>query len=146
MRLRTGRPVAVASLLMAAACQREAPKGGGPLPPVDSSLKAYDSIAHRFEELAPGVFTRVVYRTSDQTTPRVEVRDVEVAPGKAAGSMTFPGAALIEVRAGKGSLRIASRSGEIAAGTIGVSQGDSLQVSNKSAEPLSLRVYVIGVR
>jgi hypothetical protein len=130
---------------LASACQREAPQGGGPLPPVDSSLKAYDSVPHRFEEIAPGVFSRVVYRTAASVSPSIEVRDVELAPNKTAGALTFPGAAVIEVRSGKGSLRLASKSQDVqAGGTFGLSQGDSLQATNKSSQPLSLRVYLIG--
>jgi hypothetical protein len=130
---------------LASGCQREAPKGGGPLPPVDSSLKAYDSVAHRFEEIAPGVFSRVRYRTDAAVTPSVEVRDLELAPNRTAGGLTFPGAAVIEVRSGKGSLRLASKSQDVrAGGTFGLSQGDSLQITNKDSGPLSLRVYLIG--
>jgi len=136
----------LASSFISAACQQEAPQAKGPLPPVDTSLKAYDSIANRFEQVAPGVFTRVVHRTAANIRPRVEVRDVEVAAGKSASSLSFPGAAVIEVRAGKGSLRVATRAAEISAGTFGLSEGDSLQVSNKASEPLSLRVYVISGR
>jgi hypothetical protein len=129
----------------ASACEREAPQGGGPLPRADSSLQAYDSVAHRFEELAPGVFSRVMYRTPASVTPSVEVRDIELAANKLAGSLTFPGAAVIEVRSGKGSRRLATKSQDVqAGGTFGLSQGDSLQISNQNSEPLSLRVYLIG--
>jgi len=134
-------------VLLAAGCKREAADGGGPLPPVDSRLQAHDSIQNPFDEIAPGVFSRVVYRTPPGAGPSVEVRDIELAQGKAAASLTFPGAAIIEVRNGKGSLRLTSKSQEVqAGGTFGLSQGDSLQVANKEAGPLSLRVYVIGSR
>jgi quercetin dioxygenase-like cupin family protein len=133
--------------LFATACKREAADGGGPLPPVDSSLQARDSIQHPFDEIAPGVFSRVVYRTPPSAGPGVEVRDIELAQGKAIAPLTFPGAVVIEVRSGKGSLRLASKSQEVqAGGTFGLSQGDSLQLANKEAGPLSLRVYVIGSR
>jgi hypothetical protein len=120
--------------LLATACKRQAADGGGPLPPADSSLQARDSIQHPFDEIAPGVFSRVVYRTPPSVGPDVEVRDIELAQGKAVAALTFPGAAVIEVRNGK------------AGGTFGLSQGDSLQLANKEAGPLSLRVYVIGSR
>jgi len=131
--------------ILAAACQREAAKGGGPLPPVDSGLTAHDSIPHPFEEIAPGVFSRVMYRSAASVTPSVEVRDIELAPNKTAGALTFPGAAIIEVRSGKGSVRLASKSQEAqTGGTFGLSQGDSLQIANKDSGTLSLRVYLIG--
>jgi hypothetical protein len=134
-------------VLLSAACKREAAQGGGPLPPVDSGLQAHDSIQNPFDEIAPGVFSRVVYRTPPATAPSVEVRDIELARGKGAASLTFPGAVVVEVRNGKGSIRLAGKSQEVqAGGTFGLSQGDSLQVANKEAVPLSLRVYVIGSR
>jgi hypothetical protein len=133
--------------LLATACKRQAADGGGPLPPVDPRLQARDSIQNPFDEIAPGVFSRVVYRTPPSAAPAVEVRDIELAQGKAAASLTFPGAAVIEVRNGKGALRVASKSQAVqAGGTFGLSQGDSLQLANKEAGPLSLRVYVIGSR
>jgi hypothetical protein len=145
----TSRAYWTCSLLLfgalVSACRREAPQGGGPLPPVDSSLKAYDSVAHRFDEIAPGVFSRVVYRTEASVTPSVEVRDVELTAHRTLGALTFPGAAVIEVRSGNGSLRLASKSQEMKVGvSLGLSQGDSLQLTNKDAQPLSLRVYLIG--
>ena len=133
--------------LLAPACQREAPQGKGPLPPVDNRLPARDSIPNRFDEIAPGVFSRAVYHTPPSSRPSVEVRDIEVAAGKAAAGLTFPGAAVIEVRSGKGAARLGSKSQELqAGGTFGISEGDSLQLANREAGPLSLRVYVIGGR
>jgi hypothetical protein len=122
--------------LLATACKRQAADGGGPLPPVDSRLQARDSIQNPFDEIAPGVFSRVVYRTPPSAAPAVEVRDIELAQGKAVAALTFPGAAVIEIRNGKVQ----------AGGTFGLSQGDSLQLANTEAGPLSLRVYVIGSR
>jgi hypothetical protein len=133
--------------LLAPACQREAEQGGGPLPPADTSLNVRDSIANPFEEIAPGVFSRVLYRTPATAGPTVEVRDLELARGKAVASLRFPGAAIIEVRSGNGSLRRAAKPEQIrAGGAFGLSQGDSLQLANQDSGPMSLRVYVIGSR
>jgi len=133
--------------LLAPACRREAAEGGGPLPPVDQSLQARDSIRNPFDEIAPGVFSRVVFRTPPAARPSVEVRDVELARGKTVARLAFPGAAVIEVRQGRGSMRLATTSREIQAGAqFGLSQGDSLQFANTEAGPLTLRVYLIGSR
>lgn len=129
------------------ACQREATRGGGPLPAMDARLPAQDSVQNPFVEIAPGVFSRVVYRSTESRPHRIEVRDLEIARGKMGDGLTFPGAAVIEVRSGKGSLRVGAKAQEIQAGaTLGISQGDSLRLANRDSGPLSLRVYVIGAR
>jgi len=133
--------------LLAAACKREATQGGGPLPPVDTGRPAKDAIQNPFTEIAPGVFSRVVYRSTASPTHSIEVRDIELARGRAAQALTFSGAAVLEVRGGKGSLRAGPKAHEIQPGSVlGVSQGDTLQVANRDSVALSLRVYVVGAR
>lgn len=77
----------------------------------------------------------------------MEVRDIEVAPGKTADGLAFPGAVIIEIRNGKGSGRVAGKSRDIAPGDIvAQSQGDPIVIDNSGTVPLSVRVYVIGAR
>jgi hypothetical protein len=133
--------------LLATACKREAAQGGGPLPPVEAGQPAKDAIQNPFTEIEPGVFSRVVYRSTASPTQSIEVRDIELARGKAAKALVFPGAAVVEVRGGKGSLSARAKAQEIQAGhVLGISQGDTLQVANRDSVALSLRVYVIGAR
>ncbi len=134
----------VASLIATAGCRRETARGGGPLPPADPQLRSQDSIQNPFTQIAPGVFTRVVYRTPPSAQPGVELRDVELAPGKTAEALVFPGAVVLAVRSGTGSAQVSGKTQELRAGTVlGFSQGDSLRIANQGSTPLGLRVYLI---
>jgi hypothetical protein len=126
-------------------CRRDAPQGGGPLPPPKAGLPSQDRIQTPFTEVAPGVFTRTVYRTAASPTLRVEVRDLEVAPGKRADDLAFPGGAVLEVRAGTATARIGGERRDVTAGAVlSLSQGTPLAFENRGDVTLSIRLFVIG--
>lgn len=133
--------------LATSGCRGEARDDRGPLPRPAAGLPAQDSVRQPFTEVAPGVFARTAFRTEPRPGLRVEVRDIEVAPGKTADGLAFPGAVIIEIRNGKGSGRVAGKSRDIAPGDIvAQSQGDPIVIDNSGTVPLSVRVYVIGAR
>jgi hypothetical protein len=129
------------------ACRRDAPQGGDPLPPATADLPAQDRIPNPFTQIAPGVFTRIVYRTAASPTLTVEVRDLEVAPGKNADSLAFPGAAILEVRAGAATARVGAERRDVAAGAVlTLSEGTPLGFENRGDAALSIRLFVVGAK
>src|SRR5882672_4540784 len=135
------RGALLAASLAMVGCGGEAREGGGALPPPSANLTARDSVLRPSAEIAPGVSARSTYRTAATAGLRVEVRDVEVAPGKTA-DLAFPGATILEIRSGKGSGRVAGKSRDIAAGGVmSQSQGDTITLANSAGVPLTVRVY-----
>jgi quercetin dioxygenase-like cupin family protein len=126
-------------------CRRDAPQGGGPLPPPKGDLPPQDRIQTPFTEAAPGVFTRTVYRTAASPTLTVEVRDLEIAPGKRAEDVALPGAAVLEVRSGTATARVGGERRDVTAGAVlSLSQGTPLAFENHGDVTLSIRLFVVG--
>jgi hypothetical protein len=152
MLLRSRSPFAILPLLpvlcgVVSHCRRDAPQGGDPLPPAAAGLPPQDRIQTPFTEVAPGVFTRTVYRTAASPTLTVEVRDLEIAPGKSADTVAFPGAAVLEVRAGTAAARLGAERREVTPGAVlTLSEGTPLAFENRGTAALSIRVFVIGAK
>jgi quercetin dioxygenase-like cupin family protein len=106
-----------------------------------------ESIQNQFREISSGVFTRTVYRTAPDATPKVEVRDLEIAPGKTLERLALPGAAVLEVRSGRASARVGPATRQVQTGAVlAVSEGEALGLDNRGDVPLSVRLYVIGAK
>lgn len=97
--------------------------------------------------LAPGLLARSMFIAEGEGGLRVEVRDVLLGPGKQAGEIALPGAAVLEVRSGAGTLTVNGQSRKIATGTtVGLSQGQGFSLSNDSAGGLSIRLHVVSIQ
>jgi len=95
-------------------------------------------------EIAPGVFARSTTGAKLTSGLRVEVRDVEVAPGKTA-DFAFPGATILEIRSGKGTGRVAGSPATSRRAASWHSRKATRSHSRaRAACRLSVRVYVIG--
>ena len=95
-----------------------------------------------FKPLVPGLLVRTRYVAEGR--PAVEIWDLMVGPGRKSEKARLPGAAVLEVRSGRGMLR-AAKSTEL---RIGVSQalaeGENFSLVNTDPEaPLILRATVI---
>lgn len=149
---RCASPLPAALLVLAsvsAGCRRETAQGGGPLPPpsLPPGGALQESIQNRFGELSSGVFTRTVYRTAAEAAPKVEVRDLEIAPGKTLAQLALPGAAVLEVRSGQASARVGTATRQLQTGAVlALSEGEALGLDNRGDVPLSVRLYVIGAK
>jgi hypothetical protein len=126
-------------------CVRNAKRGEGVLPGPPANLPlSRDTARSAFAPLQAGAFSRMLYRNVDAPTFTLEVREVEIAPRTTADRMTFRGAALIEIRGGAGRISSAAQDVALVLGSlIAVPDGEPLSIRNDSAEPLSLRVYLV---
>lgn len=135
----------LAILIVCSSGCRNVREGRGTLPPPPPGTSSHDSIANPFTETTPGVFTRLEYRTVASPTLGIEIWDIEVAPLTPSAALSFPGAGVLAVRAGRASGRLLGEDLEVAiGGTLAMSQGDTLHLLRIGATPLSLRVYVLG--
>jgi hypothetical protein len=143
---------ALAVGLLAAACQQPAPPAAqppvqptGPAPGV--ILSSYTP-QQPFREMAPGLLAQTVYATDEAGKYAVEVRDLIVGPGKAARSASFPGAAILEVRSGSGTVTSAGQRRDVRIGsTLSIAEGDALTIENGSAEDaLMIRATIVRQR
>lgn len=130
---------------LGSACVRNAKRGEGVLPgPAANAQLGRDSVRNSFAPLQAGAFTRLLFRNADAPTFTVEVREVEIAPNATADRLTFPGVALIEVRAGAGRISSATLDVALTLGALVTApDGESMSIRNGAADPLSLRVYLI---
>ncbi|MGA9946313.1 MAG: hypothetical protein WBP75_14895 [Candidatus Cybelea sp.] len=102
---------------------------------------------HQFRRLANGVFTRMLFVTSDRSGWGIEVRDVVLAPKAAWRGATFPGATLFELLGGDGSVREHARdvlSSRTLAGA--VSAQTPVDVVNAGDQPFIMRIFVAQAR
>lgn len=98
-----------------------------------------------YRSLAPGLLARTRY-VAERTGPyRLEVWDLMVGPGKASEKTRLPGAAVVEVRSGTGTLSSGDKSIDLRTGTtVPLAEAADLTLRNADPEaPLILRATVI---
>ena len=99
-------------------------------------------------EFAPGLMARTLYVAESNDPYRIEVWDLLVGPGKKTSAVSLPGAAVIEIRSGRGVLTIAGKAGDVAQGAvISVNDGDQLAIENRAPDVgLIMRATVVRPR
>jgi hypothetical protein len=97
-----------------------------------------------YVEAAKGLLTRTVFETDAPGDTHIEVRDLLVGPGQTTASVSLPGAAILEVRLGGGTVVVHDKARQIQAGaTMAVSEGESFVIENKGENPIAIRVHLI---
>lgn len=116
------------------------------LPEVAPDNKAFSDYqpAKPYAATDNGVLARTIFQAAGVAGTRIEVRDWTLPPGKQTTPITLPGAALIEVRSGSGTVRVADQRRELQLGAIvPVSQDQSFAIANSGQLTLAMRVYVV---
>lgn len=127
----------------AAGCQSRPGVGPLPGPPAGDVTFSKSQPANPFTSITPGLFARTVYSADSGAGYRVEVRDLLVGPGqKASGSL--PGAAVLEIRSGAGTMTVAGRTQELRTGsTLSLPDGQAFAIQNTGAGALTIRVHLL---
>jgi hypothetical protein len=87
---------------------------------------------------------RTVYRSEGGGPVVVEARDLLLGPGRRTAEVRLEGAAVMEVRQGRGVLSVDGRAQPLATGATGsVDQGQPFTLTNDGPAPLIIRVYVL---
>src|SRR5258708_1258493 len=89
-------------VLCAGCASRRNGVGVLPPPPPDQIKFSNYQPQSPFAEVSPGVSSRTLFVADEETSTRVEVRDVLVSPRKNPVAMAVPGADVFEVRSGSG--------------------------------------------
>ena len=97
-----------------------------------------------YVQLAPGILTRTLFEASSGKGYRVEVRDLLIGPRMRSATVSLPGAAVIEVQEGGGTIVIADRPQEFNPGaTFSVPENATFAIENKSDIAIAMRVHLI---
>ena len=114
-------------------------------PVIDRSQLGTDPSLNPYKQYAAGLLARTVYRTDESPRFRVEIWDLLVGPGKKSDPVTLPGGAVLEVRAGAGTISAGENTREVKLGTtMAIEDGQSFQIQNGSTDSaLSIRAVVI---
>jgi len=99
-------------------------------------------------QFAPGLLVRTSYVADSSAAYRVEIWDLVVGPGKTSAAAKLPGGAILEVRAGSGTLVIESKRQEFRPGAVvTISQGSAFALENGRKDlALAIRATVISLR
>lgn len=120
-------------------------KGTGALPqtPVNEANFSKTEPAMPFSKFANGLATRTLFQVSDGAGTQVEVRDLLIGPRQKTESTSLPGAAVLEIRSGEGTIRIDERLLELTPGsTHSVPEKAAFVIENKSDLPMTIRAFL----
>lgn len=98
-----------------------------------------------FEQMTSGLFVRKTYEADSTGRLRVQIWDLLVGPGKKSEPVELPGAAILEVRSGSGTIILDTERKLLALGTsLSVDEGSSIAFDNSNgAGRLAIRTIVI---
>src|SRR5436309_10308557 len=103
--------------LVAAACSTKAPQGLNRPVSVPEKASAYVP-DNPPVELAPGLYSRPLFRADNGPGYAVEVRELLVGPRKKSAEAGLPGPAIMEVRHGSGVVTVGGKAMQGSIGTI----------------------------
>ena len=92
------------------------------------------------------VLARTVFETDAPGSAHVEIRDYLFPPNAKSKLAALPGAAVLEVYSGEGTLSVGEQAGGgerlLPAGVKSIAVGQNLAINNQGATPFVVRVYV----
>lgn len=157
MRYRSSRAFSAAlvfiiTLAAFSACQRpdsDPAATASPTPTVTPFFDQTQTAPHEpqnpYQQYAPGLLARTVYKAEPTERFAVEMWDLLVGPGKKSEAASLPGGAVFEVRSGTGVITVGGQRRDIKIGaTFNVDEGASFQLENSETDnSLSIRVVLI---
>ncbi len=147
------RLIALLTLLLASgsllACKRPGPPVPGAQEPQKALMTppAFSTYTPQepFRQLAPGLLARTAYVAEKGGRYGIEMWDLLVGPGKKSGAATLPGAAMFEVRSGRGTVTVSGKPREVQMGaTFSLDEGAEFIIENRSPDVgMAIRVTLI---
>lgn len=139
--------ILLAFACLQAGCRREPERETTPLLAEARSDESNFSPAaskNPYKEVAKNLLERTVFETPGPSGTQVELRDVFVAPGSKAESVSLPGPAVLQVVSGEGSATIGGRSQELKMGTVvTLPQDATCALESRGVMPLVLRAHIV---
>lgn len=138
----------MACALAPAGCEPQGRDAGGvaliPQPP-EAELELHPQKPEMpFAQLAPGILARTRHTAEAAPRFRVEIRDLLVGPGQTTAELRLPAAAILEVRAGTGTIAIDGERAELKPGaSFSVAEGQRFQIANGSDAQIAIRALLI---
>lgn len=123
---------------------REGGTGSLPKPPASEVTPSDYRPEQAYVALAPGLLTRTVFGADSGAGYRVEVRDLLVAPRQRTSPASLPGAAVLEVRSGAGTVTAGGKALQIRVGTtFALQEGETISIVNEGEMPITIRAHVL---
>ena len=114
-----------------------------PLPPVAAGTSPGAAIPNAYDRLAEGILSRTRFATETGRNYNVEVRDLIVAPNKRSAETTFPGAAILLVRQGRGTVHGVADGNLVPGRTLSIPEGTRFSIESSTEKHLIIRAYVV---
>lgn len=129
-----------------AGCERESPLQATPLlteaSPDETHFSSFTP-THPYADAGNNLLTRTVFETQGPADTRIELRDLFVAPGKAAEKVSLPGPAVLEVLGGEGRIVMGDKAQKLVQGTsLSVAQNTAFSLESRGIAPLVLRTRI----
>jgi mannose-6-phosphate isomerase-like protein (cupin superfamily) len=137
----------VAALFLAACEGLSGPgaKGVGGLPvPAGEAARFSNYQPHNaYSQLASGILTRTLYKTSSGRGYSVEVRDLLVGPRLHSAAVSLPGAAIFEIQSGSGAIALRDGSRQFKVGSaFSVPEHKAFTIKNEGDAAIAIRVHL----
>jgi len=121
-------------------------KGIGLLPkaaPGEQRFSNYQP-TNPFVPLGEGILSHKMYEAPGPNALHIEVRDLLVGPRQHSATVNLPGAAIWDVRSGRGILTAGNQTQQLRGGTtLSLPEGTAFSIENNSDEPISIRVHLV---
>lgn len=127
---------------------RQALLSNNPLPPPQGNAITFagKTPAFSFHLEEGNVLTRTVFETNAPSNSHVQIRDYMFPPHAKSKLAALPGAAILDVYSGEGTLSVGSESAEgvhlVPATVKSLPAGQSVVMNNQGALPFVVRVYI----
>jgi len=97
-----------------------------------------------FEQMAPGLLGRTVFKTEAGSTT-VEIKDIIVGPGKTSEVITLQGGAILDVQGGEATLLVDGKEQRVRPGnTVSLAQNQNIAIDNsRASRPLVARLILL---
>lgn len=114
-----------------------------PLSHVPAGTASAADIANAYSTLAAGILTRTRFATETGRNHNVEVRDLIVAPNKRSAETELPGAAILLVRQGRGTVHGVADGNLVPGRTLSIPEGTRFSIESSTEKHLIIRAYVV---
>lgn len=135
--------VLVAACTTANPQQTPARESVPPLPPLAANVGASADAENAYARLVEGIVSRTHLTAETGQGYAAEVRDLIVAPKKRSEEAAFPGAAILLVRQGTGTISGVAESRLAPGTTLAIPHGTRFTIDNPGEKHIVIRAYVL---
>lgn len=115
-----------------------------PRPAMASNSSAGPAPMYVFHKESSGLFSRLIFETDEDPRLKISVREFSLPPGRGPVTLSFAGAAVLEMRTDRGRLSLGAQPEDWRQGTsIMVPEGTPIGLANPTDRELIVRLCVL---